>query len=491
MRKREILLVERNLTLRRRLSSVLARHGFAVMELMDSTSVLQTLRYKQCPDLLLMNVSLEARHDGLQVAQVVREEAANVPVILIAPRSSSDLIVAALRAGVADYLQTPFADDELIGSVERCFSIHPRLSYEAQTAAPPVPMKHVRSSATASLTPSMIGESPRMRDVKAYISRVAAAESNVLITGETGTGKELVAALIHQHSRRCRGPFIALNCAAIPDSLLESELFGYERGAFTGAERSQEGVLRSANGGTVFFDEVGDMSPYAQAKILRAIESRAIRRIGGKDNLLLDIRIVAATNRNLEQLIVEEKFRTDLYFRLKVANIYLPPLRERKEDLLTLVNHYVRQMNRQFERHVEGLTDEALEFLLRYNWPGNVRELKNLIEAVFINLPPNWIAVVDLPEEFRKRVNETADLPQDERNRLLQALFATNWNKRLAAQKLHWSRMTLYRKMAKYQVLSGGKEGRLLPSLLPIVTLLPTILYTAPTNVFLNYLMEA
>jgi transcriptional regulator with PAS, ATPase and Fis domain len=304
----------------------------------------------------------------------------------------------------------------------------------------------------------LIGSSPQIQDMRAYIRRVAATDSNALITGETGAGKELVAALIHQQSPRREKPFIAINCAAIPDSLLESELFGYERGAFTGAERLQEGVLRSAAGGTVFFDEIGDMSPYAQAKILRAIESKEARRLGGKNNLPLDIRVVAATNRNLETLVAEGKFRADLYFRLNVANVQVPPLRERKEDLLLLTDHYIHCMNARFGQRVEGLTEEVLACFLRYDWPGNVRELKNLIEAIFINHPLQRIAVADLPEQFRRRVSEGIALSWGERDRLLHALCAAKWNKRLAAQKLQWSRMTLYRKMRKYQIVRAGQD---------------------------------
>jgi transcriptional regulator with PAS, ATPase and Fis domain len=302
-----------------------------------------------------------------------------------------------------------------------------------------------------------------MQEITTYLLKVAATDSNALITGETGTGKELVATFIHRNSRRRQKPFLCINCAAIPDSLIESELFGYERGAFTGAHALKEGILKLADGGTVFFDEVGDMSPYAQAKILRAIEAREVRRLGGKGSVPIDVRIIAATNRNLEQLMTEEKFRPDLFFRLNVANIHLPPLRERKEDLLPLFDYYVHEMNCQFGLQVEGFTEEALTFLLCYHWPGNVRELRNLIEAIFVNLPSRWITLDDLPAQFRRRCAEVADLPQDERDRLLNALFTTRWNKRQAAQKLRWSRMTLYRKMRKYHIVSGGKAAKTRP----------------------------
>jgi len=306
----------------------------------------------------------------------------------------------------------------------------------------------------------MIGESPPMQEIKAYIPKVASTDSNVLITGETGTGKELVAELVHTNSPRHQKPYVCVNCAAIPDSLLESELFGYERGAFTGANSSYEGKLKLANGGTVFFDEIGDMSPYAQAKILRAIENKEVQRLGGKGSIPLDVRVVAATNQDLERLMSEDKFRKDLYFRLTVTRVHLPPLRDRKEDIPLLVDHYLREFNRRFGREVEGFTEEALESLLRYDWPGNVRELKNLLEAIFVNLPSRRIPFIDLPESFRRRLSDAEGLPQDERDLLLSALFSTHWNMSQAAQNLHWSRMTLYRKMAKYHIVKGGKtEG--------------------------------
>jgi transcriptional regulator with PAS, ATPase and Fis domain len=306
----------------------------------------------------------------------------------------------------------------------------------------------------------MVSESPPMQRINAYIRKVASTDSTVLITGESGTGKELVAQLIHQHSPRQQKPLLCINCAAIPDSLLESELFGYERGAFTGAHTSKEGQLKLADGGTVFLDEIGDMSPYAQAKILRAIESKEAQRLGGKGSIPLNIRLLAATNQDLERLVSAGTFRKDLYFRLSVARIHLPPLRDRKQDIPLLFDHYIRELNRRFGLEVEGFTEEALEYLLHYDWPGNVRELKNLLEAIFVDSPSRRIGIMDLPEPFDKRFKQ-ADRPlQHERERMLSALFSTQWNRKKAAEQLRWSRMTLYRKMLKYDLKKGGNtEG--------------------------------
>ncbi len=298
----------------------------------------------------------------------------------------------------------------------------------------------------------LVGEAPVMRALKSYLLRIASSDSNVLITGETGTGKELVAELIHANSARRHRPFVRINCAAIPDTLIESELFGYERGAFTGADSLKDGMIKIANGGTVFFDEIGDLSLSAQAKILRAVETKEIHRLGSKAAIAVDVRVLAATNRDLDRLASEGGFRQDLYFRLNVARIHLPRLNERKEDIPRLCRHYVEEFNRRCHQSVEGFSDEALERLFHYGWPGNVRELRNLVEVSFLSTPPGEISLADLPENFRKRLDEAEHLPRDERELLVSTLLSTRWNKSEAASKLHWSRMTLYRKMAKYHI---------------------------------------
>jgi transcriptional regulator with PAS, ATPase and Fis domain len=245
---------------------------------------------------------------------------------------------------------------------------------------------------------SLIGSRLAMWKVKTYLRKVAATDSHVLITGETGTSKELTAQYIHQHSARRAKPLVTVNCAALPDGLLESELFGYERGAFTGATSSYCGKLKLADGGTVLFDEIGDMSPYAQAKILRVIETKEVYPLGGRRSVPLDIRIIAATNRDLDQRMANNEFRQDLYFRLNVARVHLPPLRERKDDIQLLIDHYVEKFAAQFERGIEGFSDEAMELLLRHDWPGNIRELMNLTERIFIDPPQEEITIADLPE---------------------------------------------------------------------------------------------
>lgn len=450
MKKPAVLIVEGDEALRRRLGGLLLRHGFEVIESFDKLGALRWVQSRR-PALVILGIAPDGAWNGLELAREIRQWNRKIPLILIVTNSSEELAIAALKVGINDYFKLPFSFEELAASVNRCVSL---------LSAGSSPGDGMTLSRTTN-GHRMIGESPLMQEIRAYIGKVASADSNVLITGETGTGKELAAELIHTNSARHQKPFVCINCAAIPDSLLESELFGYERGAFTGAYSFREGKLKLADGGTAFFDEIADMSPYAQAKLLRAIESKEVHRLGGRGSIPLDFRVIAATNQDPERSVEGGKFRKDLYFRLNVTRIHLPPLRDRREDIVPLFDHYIREWNHRFRLDVEGFTEEALDHLLRYDWPGNVRELKNLLEAIFIDHPSRKVSLMDLPEQFRRRLTETKGLPEAERDRLLSALLCTNWNKSKAAQKLHWSRMTLYRKMAKYHITRTGsaEEG--------------------------------
>jgi two-component system, NtrC family, response regulator AtoC len=309
------------------------------------------------------------------------------------------------------------------------------------------------------LSHELVGESEPMRNARAFAAKVARSEINVLLTGDTGTGKECVAQMIHRQSARAGGPFIALNCAALPDLLVESELFGFERGAFTGAQVAYEGKFRNADGGTLFLDEVGEMSPFAQAKILRAIEAREVYPLGSKRAVPFDARIIAATNQDLSPLVVADGFRKDLYYRLNVARIHLPPLRERKGDIPLLLRHFLSDMNSRYARSIRGLTAAALTCVMDHDWPGNVRELRNLLEVVFVDPPAEVIDFHDLPSSFRSCVRDRSlGEARTERDHLLSVLSATRWNKTRAARELQWSRMTLYRKMSRYGIADSVRE---------------------------------
>ncbi|MBL8298415.1 MAG: sigma 54-interacting transcriptional regulator [Rhodanobacteraceae bacterium] len=289
---------------------------------------------------------------------------------------------------------------------------------------------------------------PGLAGIMRYTEKVAASECTVLVTGETGTGKEVIARSIHARSTRSDGPFVSINCAALPDMLVESELFGYERGAFTGASHSHPGKLRQAHKGTVLLDEIGELPLLAQAKLLHVLEMREVSRLGGRRPEPIDVRFIAATNQDLESMVAQKRFRDDLFFRLNVARIHLPPLRERPGDIPALLQHFLLLLGRRNGRSIGALSAAAVECLLRYHWPGNARELRNVAEMLFIDPPQDCIGPEHLPDCVR--LLDRAEC--GERERLIAALSATHWNKCRAAQAMHWSRMTLYRKMHKYQI---------------------------------------
>jgi transcriptional regulator with PAS, ATPase and Fis domain len=292
-----------------------------------------------------------------------------------------------------------------------------------------------------------------MEELRQLIPKVANSESNVLITGETGTGKELVAELIHRHSDRAARPMVSVNCAAIPDPLFESELFGHERGSFTGALNTTQGQMEAAHEGTLFLDEVGELSVSAQAKLLRAIERKEIYHIGGRQPLTVDVRIVAATNRDIDALAMSDLFRRDLYFRLNIGRLHLPPLRERRSDVFELVKHAMDGLRGRFGQDVEKIDDETMQALLDYEWPGNVRELNNVLESACLTRPGPVLRFLDLPAWFRTRARKGPHVETaSESARILTALERTHWNRSRAAEQLSWSRSTLYRRMAKYKL---------------------------------------
>ena len=401
------------------------------------------LKKKNPTMIITCSVGKDARESILLVRNI-RRFSKTVPILFIAEKSSEQLAIDAFRAGVNDYYKFPFSSNQLQTGLSRF-------------------LNNCDNSGT-SPNPSgddqlIIGDSPKIKEIKNYIARVAATDSTVLITGETGTGKELAAEMIHLQSRRKTKPLIRVNCSALPENLVESELFGYEQGAFTGALNPQKGKLMAAHGGDIFFDEIGDMNAHSQAKILRSIENKEIYPLGSNHSKPVDFRIIAATNRNLEELMMEGKFRKDLYYRLNVARVHMPPLRERVQDIPTLAAFAIKNLNLRFSRNVQRLTDDAMKLLLSYDWPGNVRELMNLLEAAFVNLPQKEISHADLPKMFLKHFETSSRIPVDEKRKILSALLETRWNKSSAAQKLNWSRMTLYRKMSKYNISENGNPG--------------------------------
>ena len=439
-----IIIADSNTFYRVKLCEQLSTYGYVILEAC-SKKQLFLLYDADMPDILILGPSWENVQEWYEVTEFVRERGVTVPVILIAKRSSEELILNALRAGISDFFIDSIKIGELALSIKKILTrIHLNLLKQSKVADP------------ENGKDVLLGQSSSMREVKKYLLRVAMTNSNVLITGETGTGKELATWIIHKNSPRGKKILICINCAALPENLVESELFGHERGAFTGAVVSKTGKFEQAAGGTVLLDEISDMSLYAQAKLLRVIENKQVYRIGGKFPVSIDVRILAATNRELAVSGL-----LNMHYRLNIARVNMPPLRKRKDDIPLLVSHFIRHYNHQFSVKVDGFTEKAWASLMLSDWPGNVRELKNLIEATYINHPSREIDFTDFPIVFQMRFEKLEGLTESERNKMVSTLFATNWNKSKAAERLNWSRMTFYRKMAKYNIVKERKPRHL------------------------------
>jgi two-component system nitrogen regulation response regulator GlnG len=342
------------------------------------------------PDVVVLDIRLPDA-TGLSTFQKVRRIDARIPVILITGHGTTDLAIEAIKEGAYEYLLKPLELAPLRELIDRAV----RSSEQMRT---PAAMPEVEPAPPAS--DLLLGRSDAMQEVYKAIGRVARQDVTVLLLGESGTGKELVARAVYQHGPRADRPFLAINCAAIPENLLESELFGHEQGAFTGADRQRIGKFEQADGGTIFLDEVGEMSPLTQAKMLRVLQERAFERVGGEETIRTNIRIIAATNADLEKLVEEGRFRRDLYFRLNVFTIHLPPLRERGDDLQILVDHFVRRFERELGRPVHGVAPESREILRAYPWPGNVRELQSVLKQSLLLMRGSVLLPESLPDNL-------------------------------------------------------------------------------------------
>jgi two-component system response regulator HydG len=390
--------------------------------------------------------------DGLDLCGRIVRAHPEVPVIVITAFGNLEAAIAAIRAGAYDFLTKPFDIKVLALSLERAVQ-HRRLRAE---------VKRLRQRvAESGRMGELVGTSAAMQEVYSLIDRVADTDSSVLVTGETGTGKELVARALHERSRRRAGPFVAINCAAVPETLIESELFGHARGAFTDARSARTGLLVQASGGTLFLDEIGELPLGLQPKLLRVLQERKVRPVGGDSEVPFDVRLVAATNADLETAVEEKRFREDLYFRVNVISIPLPPLRARGGDVLLLAQAFLERDAAKAGRALTGIAPEAAQLLLAYPWPGNVRELHNCIERAVALARYDQITVADLPERIQKHKpsyvvlaaddpSELVSLEEMERRYILRVMEAVAGNKTLAAQVLKMGRKTLYRKLDRY-----------------------------------------
>lgn len=392
------------------------------------------------PECAVVLASMAMDPDATRVAERVRSLDRNCPLLILTSGISVETAICAMRAGASDMLERDTPGEKIVATLKSLTAR--RNGCEAAKAENPGLIDGER----------LAGAGAAMQRIRSQIARIASADVSVLITGETGTGKELVAQLIHRNSRRNARPFVAINCAAVPDALLESELFGYERGAFTGAEIAREGKLQHASGGTLFLDELAEMSLAAQAKILRAVESRVVQKLGSNKDTPVQVRLLAATNQDLETLTKEKKFREDLYFRLNVVRLALPALRDRLEDIPELVEHTMKELQQRHRGPVRRIEDDLIRRLQAYHWPGNVRELRNVLESMMVLSISRSVGISDLPAHVKHPVRSSNREYGDERSRIIGALTSADWNRNRAAQILCCSRMTLYRKMVKYSI---------------------------------------
>ncbi|HPS96119.1 MAG TPA: sigma-54 dependent transcriptional regulator [Bacteroidales bacterium] len=424
---------------------------------------------KEKPNLVILDIEMPGK-DGIQVLKEIKELSPKTPVIIITAYGSGDRVIKAMKYGAYEYVEKPFDIPRLI------FIIEDALKNSSTEEIKPAEDPHRRKIAPINREETIVGESNAIKEVFKLIGRVATSDASILIVGESGTGKELVARAIHKYSDRANKPFIAINCAAIPEPLLESELFGYEKGAFTGAEKQKSGKFEEANGGTLFLDEIGDMSLSLQAKLLRVLQEGTIERLGSTKAIKVDSRIVAATNRNLENDIISKAFREDLYYRLKVITISLPPLRMRKDDIPLLTQHFLVKHSRGSRNENLSLPPESMQRLTDYHWPGNIRELENVIKRAIILAKGNIISPDLLFEGIEKPViqntNERTKLfaylnqqivasegeiyklaiEEFEKDLLQWALTKSSGNQLQAAKLLGISRVMLHERMEKYKL---------------------------------------
>jgi two-component system response regulator AtoC len=384
-----VLIVDDEVNIRRVLAAMLKREGYEVTTAADGEQALGVL--VKTPVHVVVTDLVMPRLGGMELLRRVAGEFPDVPVIVITAHGSVDSAVAALKAGAFDYITKPFEQEELKKVIAKAARAH---DLERQ---------NVHANFGDGDRPPLVGEAPAMKGLYDIVAKVADSPSTVLITGESGTGKELIAKALHRGSSRRDKPLIKVNCAAIPKDLVESELFGYERGAFTGAVGSKPGRFELADGGTLFLDEIGEVPVEMQVKLLRALQESEFERVGGIKTLRVDVRLIAATNRDLKSLIADGKFREDLYYRLAVVPIELPPLRDRREDIPLLVRHFIAKYDERLGKRVEGIEDEALQLLLGYAWPGNIRELENLMERSVLFADGPQILASALPDSLREK----------------------------------------------------------------------------------------
>ena len=456
-----VLVVDDDHAMCETLEGVLGRRGVVTASRRSAAEAWSLLETEDF-DVIVTDWNLDGA-SGLELCERVVSNRPDLPVVVMTAFGSLEAAVGAIRAGAYDFVTKPFDVEEIVLTLERALA-HRQLRDE---------VRRLRTTVSASFT-EMIGTSAPMQRVYDLVARVADTEATVLVTGESGTGKELVARAIHGRSPRAQGPFVAVNCAAMPEPLLESELFGHTKGAFTDANQARQGLFLEAGGGTLFLDEIGEMPVGTQAKLLRVLQERTVRPVGGDTEIRFDTRIVVATNRDLESEVEARRFRKDLFYRVNVVRIHVPTLRARSCDVLVLAQHFIQRFASIHRTTVTGLSSAAAERLVAYPWPGNVRELQNCIERAVALAAHETLGMEDLPEKLREyrrsRVLVESEDPTDlvsmevERRYVLRVLEAVGGNKTMAAQVLGFDRRTLYRKLERYEKADDRLRRKEAPS---------------------------
>ena len=439
----QILVVDDEIAMRESLRDWLMEDGYGVGLAASGIEAVAMAQEKSW-DIVLLDLKMPGM-DGLETMKKLMEIIPETEILMMTAYATVDTAVQAMKEGAFDYFAKPFDPDEIEMQIKRIVK-HKELVLENILLRKKLEEKYQYDE--------IIGKSDAMQEIFDMISRVAQTDSTVLITGESGTGKELIAQAIHGNSPRCFMPFIAVSCGALPDTLLESELFGYEKGSFTGAEHTKKGRFEMADRGTLFLDEIGDISRKTQVDLLRVLQQKEIRRLGGQDLIKVDARILAATNRDLQMAIKEKRFREDLYYRLNVISIHVPPLRERKEDIPLLTGAFVKKSCLEMNKELVKIAPSTLKLLMEYDWPGNVRELENIIERALVIGKSKEIVESDLP--FSREQIPSAPLPKSlkimEKMHIERILEDNHWNISQAARDLDIDRQTLYNKIEKYEI---------------------------------------
>ena len=453
----KILIVDDEEKIRSILTRLLTDEQYAVQEAGSAEQAIKVVDSFE-PDLILMDQKMPGM-DGIEAMALIREKRPSVTVIILTAHASIELAVEAIKKGAYDYLSKPFDNEELLIIIRRALE-HNRLTGEVSDLR-----KQLREKYSFK---NIIGVSSKMQRVFEQVARVCETDVTVLVQGESGTGKELVARAVHYNSRRRDNPFVTINCGAIPVSLIESELFGYERGAFTGARERTIGKFEQAHSGTFMLDEIGELSLEAQVKLLRVLDERKITRLGGKESIPLDVRIIAATNKELQEEVDKKSFRLDLLYRLNIVTIRVPPLRERRDDIPLLVEHFIGKYNSQLGLNIQGISSATMQYLQDYNWPGNVRDLENAVQSAMIQARGELINVENLPLRIcgYPEMSDEVDLVETgleeyvnhlttkiEKELIIKTMAKCNNNRSQAAKDLQISRKTLYNKLNQYDLL--------------------------------------